>query len=372
MGRTGLHRARLTLRILVLPIVVGACFLVMSGSASAAKLTVCASGCDYAAISDALAAASTGDKIVIGPGTYDGGFVVSTSVSLIGLGASTTMINGGGTVVTVANGVSVTISGVTIAGGSPSSTPETPGGGVVNEGALTLIDTIVTGNVADAGGGIYNAGTLTTKRAVVSHNSVDGSYEAGGGLLNTGSASLVDSIVSHNDAFRGGGITNRGSLDVLRGQVSTNSANVGGGILNEGGAITIRGGKITDNEAFWDAGRGGGGGGIANPDGNVLVRTTLIADNNAYDGGGIFNGDTFTLMTSSVSGNTGNVGGGPGGSGGGILNSGSLSLLHAARVTENTLLPGGIGDGGGLFNTGDVTLKASAIADNTPNDCIGC
>src|SRR6185295_16394855 len=53
----------------------------------------------------------------------------------------------------------VSISGLTLTGGKDTGTS---GGGLLNqEETLTITDSIVTGNVANAGGGIHNDGTLT-------------------------------------------------------------------------------------------------------------------------------------------------------------------------------------------------------------------
>jgi hypothetical protein len=58
-----------------------------AGAASAATLTVCPSGCQYSQIGPAVAAASNGDTIRVGPGTYQGGITIDVSVRLAGAGA---------------------------------------------------------------------------------------------------------------------------------------------------------------------------------------------------------------------------------------------------------------------------------------------
>ena len=106
----------------------------------------------------------------------------------------------------------------------------------------------------------------------------------------------------------------------------------------------------------------------------MTVARSTISNNRGPNGGGIYNGGTLMLTSSSVEGNTGNYGGYfPNNSGGGIFNAGQLTL-RATFVTNNTLLPGGDGDGGGIFNTdpGTVTIHGGGITGNTPNDCVGC
>src|SRR5881394_2900317 len=74
------------------------------GTASAATLTVCPSGCAFSQIAPALAAASSGDTIQIAAGTYNGGFTVTKSINLLGAGAASTTISGGGPVLSIVPG----------------------------------------------------------------------------------------------------------------------------------------------------------------------------------------------------------------------------------------------------------------------------
>lgn len=61
-------------------------------NAKAATITVCPSGCDYTSIQDAIDAASSGDTISIGAGTYDEQVIVNKGLTLDGDGAGTTII----------------------------------------------------------------------------------------------------------------------------------------------------------------------------------------------------------------------------------------------------------------------------------------
>jgi hypothetical protein len=93
---------------------------------------------------------------------------------------------------TVAAGVEVAISGLTLTGGSEVSV-----GGIDNSGTLTLTHSTLSGSTAtgggdDHGGGIFNTGTLTLTHSTLSGNAAKdgvGGPGSGGGLANSASGS---------------------------------------------------------------------------------------------------------------------------------------------------------------------------------------
>jgi hypothetical protein len=114
-------------------------------------------------IGHAISLAVAGDTIRIGSATYTENLMVGINLMLIGAGAATTIIDGGGVniVVTVSNAnAHVSISNVTIRNGSGR-----PGGGIFNNGILTVNRCAVSGNVArgTASGGLGGASTMEVR-----------------------------------------------------------------------------------------------------------------------------------------------------------------------------------------------------------------
>ncbi len=176
---------------------------------------------------------------------------LSGQENIIGPGANLLTVSGGGAtnVFTVDSGSQATLYGLTIAKGISNN-----GGGISNQGTLTVTNSTVSGNSAPRGdgGGIVNDGTLTVTNSTVSGNSASlGGF--GGGIANDGTLTIENSTVSGNAASSGvigggGGINNQGTLTVANSTVSGNSAEVGGGIFN-GGTLNLADSIVAGNTA---------------------------------------------------------------------------------------------------------------------------
>ena len=282
-------------RLVLLALCLAAAVPVGVGSATSTNIRVASSvaadlcvgghapGC-YPTLQTAFDAAHDGDRIRVNPGTYSGGVTVRVSVHIKGAGAASTVISGGGPVLTVgeANAASeptVTISGVTItrrrlprgsgysgphavrlrtrrplrsevgsrfrppqatALGRPSRSPTAScaGTGRANddscerEGDLRRCSLPL--RVRRGRRRSTNWGVLTLKRTRVSDNEVSGAVSdaEGGGILNEHSATLMleEVVIARNRAVAG---------------VPYGRFGVGGGIFAAGGgAVSIR-------TAFW-------------------------------------------------------------------------------------------------------------------------
>lgn len=225
-----------------------------------------------AAIMEANHTPGGGATIILPAGTYiltipgsccletNGDLNITRSMTIVGAGASNTIIDGNGSVTQdgvlfISGGlfvdISVDITGVTVRNGQNGF-----GGGVANlGGALTISNSTISGNSAPgdcdftgAGGGIRNDGfgTLTIINSTVSGNSAGCE---GGGIANFQESTLtiINSTVSGNS---GGGVFNIGALTIINSTVSGNSgpgiANFPG-ISNKVGATQVFNSTITQN-----------------------------------------------------------------------------------------------------------------------------
>ena len=274
-------------------------------------------------IGHAISLAVSGDSIIVAHAIYAENLAIGKNLTILGSGAATTIIDGGGTatVVTISNGTHVTLSKMTIRNGNASTVVvidftmrAIAGGGISNSGTLTLTNSTVSGNWAPipcirffvfceltagtaSGGGIYNSGALIISNSIISGNHA-GSYCNG----------------TPCSAF-GGGIYNRGTLMIIKNSTLTgNSAGtacstsiscrvgVGGAFYTFGGAVTLNNSTVAGNSAYRCSGVcSGTGGAIVNGSGNLAMNNSTVSGNSA---GGIFNDGTATLQNSIVANNS--------------------------------------------------------------------
>ncbi|MBM81582.1 MAG: hypothetical protein CMJ78_13465 [Planctomycetaceae bacterium] len=321
----------------------------------------------------------TGDVTITGNGT--GNTIVDASAT----GDRVFHISGGTAV--------VNISGLTIQGGSA-----TDGGGISNDGNLSLTNVTVGGNTAsNNGGGIENNdGAVTLNNVALDGNTANVN---GGGLHISGSGNVTVSggTVNGNIANQeGGGLWNSpgGTLTVNGTTIDGNTANGddaatvqgGGGIFNVGGTLSISDATITHNVSGATMAGNGGGGGLIEGGSNNTISNTTISDNTANagsaDGGGLWNSGTGSLSVASsdpmdeMAGTliAGNIAEGddmatPQG-GGGVFNVGGTVTISDAAIVDNVSAATLAGNGGGgiLNEGGSLTITDSFIGDNTATD----
>ena len=139
---------------------------------------------------------------------------------------------------------------------------------------------------APDGGGIFNdvGGTLTLMSSTIWGNRADGS---GGGIFNVeGKLILINSTVSGNLADSGGGITNDGgTLRLINSTISDNIAqSLGGGILNGSTSAQI---EMIFCTIYSNSSNESGGGiwnGIINSASQLMMRNSLVVGNKSPTG----------------------------------------------------------------------------------------
>ena len=219
---------------------------------------------------------------------------LSESVDINGPGENllTVRRNTGGEygIFSVAGGLTVTFSGMTISNGN---SPENPGGGIATgiNSTVSVINCTISGNfVQDLGGGIHARGELNVIDSTISGN---GATDGGGIYIAPGStATITNSTISGNNSARGGGIYNDGGVSVTNSTMSGNDAFNGGAIYNTSeGNVTNS--TISSNIFLIE------GGGILNRDtGAMNVKSSIIALNSAKNS---FQGQGHDILGSFIS-----------------------------------------------------------------------
>jgi predicted outer membrane repeat protein len=289
-----------------------------------------------------------------------GGATVTLSGLTITNGQAHLFSGGGG----ILNEGTLTIQGSIVSGNSGGDSGGIgggSGGGIANFGTLTVSDSTLSGNSADYGGGLFNAGngTVTVNGSTLTGNSAAG--DSGGGIANLGGPVTVsNSTLSGNSAYGGGGgISNFTTLTVSSSTLSGNSTRVGGGIWNDG-TLTVGGSTLTGNSAVI------AGGGIWN-DGTLTVSGSTLTGNSAPRGGGISNdAGTLTVRDSTLSGNSAIQGGG-------IYNANEgleFGLSGMLTIRGSIICGNSASQGGGIFNdfSGTLIVKDSTFSGNTATD----
>jgi hypothetical protein len=195
-------------------------------------------------------------------GTVD----VNEKLTIDGSGPSNIAVSGNGSVEVFdveSGATAATISGLTIEDGSTESGGGGPGGGgIYNDGALNVIDSTLSDNVAGGllggnGGGIENDGTLTVTGSTLSGNTAISHGRTGGGINNDGTLTVTDSTLADNESVGGGDIQNDGggTAKITSSTLSGGSAPPGeGGGISNAGTASLAATIVADNTSGGDCG----------------------------------------------------------------------------------------------------------------------
>jgi len=340
------------------PLAIALVSIALSQTSQAATLDVQA---PYASIQSALDAATSGDVVLVAPGTYHEHLLLGSLQSGVKLhslaGAASTIIDGGGTnfAIYMSNdGPGTEIVGFTIQNGIP---------GIRVEGSTPLIsDCIIQDNAGSNGGGIAIIGSPAQIQRCVIQNNVAGS--SGGGV--GGPVSLFDSnFVSGNSAKQYGGaaisgtnlvisnnhflsntatLDNAGALGADGNTIVRNNEFSGNSARFRGGAIQADGYAVVENNSFVgnSAQQGAGAVYLAYGTSHALVQNNYFQDNTtSWLGGAIMceNNASPTIEGNVIVRNHSDAGGG------GI----AISYYTDPTVTQNTIVLNSSNNGGGVY-----------------------
>ncbi|WP_028470765.1 DUF4347 domain-containing protein, partial [Neptunomonas japonica] len=308
------------------------------------------------------------DTITLGAGTYTltiagsgtavaGDLDIANDLSIIGAGASNTIIDGNGIdrIFQLKDaGTDFNLTSLTLQGGDAGSVK---GGAIMigHAGAtVSLNQVVISGNTADWGAGVYNQGTLNVTDSVIEGNTATGTAAWGGGLMNEGSATLERVTFSGNTADYGGGIYSDGpgsTTSLVNVTVSGNSAienlsssdSAGGGLYAGRGTFNIVNSTITENVA-----PSAQGGGIGAENATINIQNTIISANTASFSNVDVDG-TFVSLGNNLIGDT----------------SGSLGWI-GSDLTDVSAGLGALANNGGFSQT--HALMDGSLAINAGNN----
>lgn len=297
------------------------------------------------------ASALSGDRVLVGAGTYAENLTTGTrSIEIIGAGTS---------LVTLTPAASASTDVIYTAGGTVRITDLTIDAQSRTRGMWTNGGTLTLDHVDIRNGRSTNAGAFAVTNATVSIS--NGTFSAGsatyGGAIyaSPGTVALTNMTLASNTATTLGGAIyqNGGSLTVTNSTVRDNAISTdgadGAGIYIQSGPLVVDGSTFTNN----DSARGGGadniGGAIYATGNTVTVRTSTFTGNDTEYGGGVFANFPTTVVLSDNWFESGTASRGPG-----VYIWGGTGHTLARNVfCENTVpspYTGALnGDGGGIF-----------------------
>jgi uncharacterized repeat protein (TIGR01451 family) len=322
---------------------------------------------------------------------------ITSDITIQGNGPANTIIqagtnttNGISRVFEITSGNTAEISGVTIRHGRATVDFGTAGafdgGGIFNNGTLTVNNSTISQNIADRqGGGIENDGTLVVTDSTISQNSANNG-DGGAIHIQNGDVTVAGSTLSQNFASdQGGGILAFGAtLTITNSTISQNSANFdGGGVNNYRGTTVVTNSTLTGNRADADGVGGGTGGGLwtnsFNPTSTLF--NTIVAGN--FQGTGstandIANKDVEAASANNLVGDAGSAGGlthdndgNPAAGGNNIVGNAGSGTLDITTVLDTTLQNNGGSTDTHALVTGSPAIDAGSNDRATEDGTVG-
>jgi parallel beta-helix repeat protein len=339
-------------------------FIAISATSHAGAITINVPA-DQPTIQAGINAASTGDEVLVAPGTYDEiidfhGKAITVRSSA---GAALTIIDatlaadpGDGKPVVrcdTGEGPGTVLEGFTLTGGTGDTAAfnSVVGGGMYNGASSpTVNNCIFDGNNAGAGGGMFN-NNASPAVSGCSFTANTGN-SVGGGVHNfeSGSAPVFSNCTfSENDAFAGGGgiYSSDGASPTVTGCTfigNTVAISGGGGFFISGdGVLTMTNCRFLGNSA-----PGADGGGMFLGSDAATVVNCAFSGNSAARGGGLYTlSNSMTVANCSFSANTATI------EGGGIYHGSFLDTLLTNCIFWANTDAGGMDESAQIHRSGN-------------------
>ncbi len=300
----------------------------------------------YTTIAAAISAAISGDTIMLEDGAIfdEHSLLVDKNLTFNVINNGTATIDGqhAGPVFIINNGVTVSLMNLIIENGQGIL-----GGGIYNNGTLTVTNCKFTGNSAQDGGAIYNDATITVDNTTPPVSTLP---------PNGGTLTVINSTFTGNTATGNGGAIYNGGLITI----NHSTLDPGTGATTNGGTATITGSVFTGNSAL-------NGGAIYNDATIIITNSSTLTSANI-----VHNGGTLTIDNSTLVGNTAT------GNGGAIYNGGTITIANSTlttstatdnggvlKVTNSTIMNNTALNGGAIYNEALTNVSSSTLTDNT-------
>lgn len=249
---------------------------------------------------------------------------------------------------------------------SSSSISTRAGGAILGvSGTIAVANSSFNGNQVLGTTGTGGAIALNNANLQLSDSSFSANKALDGGAIWVGSSStaaITNTMFLNNQAGYGAAIESSGQTDIDHSTFANNSATSG-----DGGAIWVFSHDVDIAFSTFSSNQAKTTGGAISCYANTVsvINSTLNGNSAGSHGGGIYSSCNLNMTNSTLSANTAVQGGG------GVYQTGSGSAAIAAvtMVANKALFGAGVYNDGSA--TSSMTLSATMLNDNTPDDCGG-
>ncbi len=242
------------------------------------------------------------------------------------------------------------------------------GGGIYNNGILTIDMLYLNHNLAENGAGIYSTSTLSLKKLQANSNIASG---YGGVIYNLNNLDMDNAKSTSNEAYCGGVIYNCGIANIKNSEFKLNNATdgavvysysdliidnsqfIGNQILHTYGVLCLIGGNVNITNSLFESNKGSDEGGVISNQANLYINNSQFISNTAKShGAGIDNTGDLTVENSLFSKNKAY--------GAAAIDNGGNLVVIKSNFTNNKAT----NNGGAIDNGANMTVIGSIFEEN--------